>query len=146
MRWRLWMKVSIGAFAMIVVLVFANNVMVSHRERALQAQEQNVHTGRDSFSPRERFQAASPLGGLMESIRPHAAFASRATLKTVSMDLSESVEKPMPAPPQPPTNPLKLIRTGQVSIEVAEFEKAAKEVGKLIESLGGYVADTQPVM
>lgn len=143
MKWRLWMKVAIGGIATIIVLIFANNVMVSHKERVLQAQEREGHTGRDSFSPKELYMAASPLGGLMESIRPNTAFASRAKLKTVSMDLSESVDKPAAATPQPSANPLKLIRTGQVSIEVADFEKAAKDIGKLIESLGGYIADTQ---
>lgn len=37
----------------------------------------------------------------------------------------------------------KLIRTGQMSIEVASYDRAAEEIGRLAESLGGYVADTR---
>jgi hypothetical protein len=36
----------------------------------------------------------------------------------------------------------KLIRTGQISIEVASYQKAAQEVARLTESLGGYLADS----
>jgi hypothetical protein len=36
----------------------------------------------------------------------------------------------------------KLIRTGEISIEVASYEKAAQEATRLAESLGGYVADS----
>lgn len=37
----------------------------------------------------------------------------------------------------------KLIRTGQISIEVASYQKAAQEVTRLAESLGGYLADSR---
>lgn len=36
----------------------------------------------------------------------------------------------------------KLIRTGQISIEVASYQKAAQEVARLAESFGGYLADS----
>jgi hypothetical protein len=36
----------------------------------------------------------------------------------------------------------KLIRTGEISIVVASYEKAAQEATRLAESLGGYVADS----
>jgi hypothetical protein len=36
----------------------------------------------------------------------------------------------------------KLIRTGDISLEVASYEKAAQEAARLAESLGGYVADS----
>lgn len=38
---------------------------------------------------------------------------------------------------------LKLIRTAQVTVEVAKYERAAEEVARVAESLGGYVADSQ---
>ena len=38
---------------------------------------------------------------------------------------------------------LKLIRTAQVSVEVAEYERAAAEVARVAESFGGYVAESQ---
>jgi hypothetical protein len=41
------------------------------------------------------------------------------------------------------TAALKLIRTAQVSIEVASYEKAAQAIARLAEGHGGYVADTQ---
>jgi hypothetical protein len=37
----------------------------------------------------------------------------------------------------------KLIRTGEISIEVASYEKAAEAATRLAESLGGYVADSR---
>ena len=37
----------------------------------------------------------------------------------------------------------KLIRTGQITVEVKNFEEAAKEIGRLAESLGGYLAESQ---
>jgi hypothetical protein len=37
----------------------------------------------------------------------------------------------------------KLIRTGQITVEVKDFEQAAKEIGRLAESLGGYLAESQ---
>jgi hypothetical protein len=37
----------------------------------------------------------------------------------------------------------KLIRTAQITVEVAGFEEAAKRVGALADSLGGYLADSQ---
>lgn len=38
---------------------------------------------------------------------------------------------------------LKLIRTAQATVEVSDFERAAREVARIAEGLGGYVADTQ---
>ncbi|MCE1205049.1 MAG: DUF4349 domain-containing protein [Holophagaceae bacterium] len=141
MNWRLWLKITIGVLAAVVVLTFANGVIDSHHARVGQAQDRAGNRKRDSFAPQELFKAASPLAGLMESIRPNSA--SREKSKSVGMDLMESADKSSGQLPRPDSNPLKLIRTGQVSIEVAEFEKAAKELGKVIESLGGYIADTQ---
>jgi hypothetical protein len=38
---------------------------------------------------------------------------------------------------------LKLIRTAQVSVEEAEYERAAAEVARVAEAFGGYVAESQ---
>jgi hypothetical protein len=38
---------------------------------------------------------------------------------------------------------LKLIRTAQVSVEVAEYDRAAAEVARVAEAFGGYVAESQ---
>jgi hypothetical protein len=38
---------------------------------------------------------------------------------------------------------LKLIRTAQISIEVAHYEPAAQEITRVAESLGGYLAEAQ---
>jgi len=141
MLWRPWMKISIGILATIVILIFANGVIDSHKARVNQAQDREGKRNRDSFSPQEIYKAASPFSGLMESIRPHSA--SREKMKSVGMDLMESSDKADAVVQQPASSPLKLIRTGQISIEVPDFEKAAKDLGKMIESLGGYIADTQ---
>jgi hypothetical protein len=37
----------------------------------------------------------------------------------------------------------KLIRTGQITVEVQSYEDAAREVARLAESLGGYLAESQ---
>lgn len=37
----------------------------------------------------------------------------------------------------------KLIRTGQITVEVKNYDEAAREVARLAESLGGYLADSQ---
>jgi hypothetical protein len=37
----------------------------------------------------------------------------------------------------------KLIRTGQITIEVKSYEESTKEIGRLAESLGGYLAESQ---
>lgn len=141
MKWRPWMKVTIVVFASIVVLVLANAIMESHKERIRQAQERVDRGGSNAFAPRELFMAASPFSGLMESIRP--GFAVREKMKTVGIDLMEVSDKTSTSAPPPGTGSLKLIRTGQMSIEVPEFERAAKDLAKMVEALGGYVADTQ---
>lgn len=141
MKWRPWMKVTIGGFSAAVVLIFTNDIMASHKERVRQAQQRVGNGNRDTFAPKELFMAASPLSGLMESIRP--GVAASAKLKTVGLDLMEAPDKTGASAPQPGSSPLKLIRTGQMSIEVPEFEKAAKGLGKMVEGLGGYIADTQ---
>lgn len=141
MKWCPWMKVTAGVFAIIIVLIFANSVMNAQKERGLQTQARSGQVNRESFSPKEVWQSARPLAGLMESISPDAA--SRAKLKSVGLDLAESSDKPNAQSPRPESNPLKLIRTGQISIEVPDFEKAAKDLGKMVETLGGYIADTQ---
>jgi hypothetical protein len=52
-----------------------------------------------------------------------------------------------PAAPTPAahafTTALKLIRTGQVSLEVESYDKAAEAIARLAETHGGYVADSQ---
>ncbi|MBI1751501.1 MAG: DUF4349 domain-containing protein [Acidobacteria bacterium] len=141
MKWRPWMKVTIAVFASILVLILANAIMESHKERIRQAQERVNGGSNNTFGPRELFMAAGPFSGLMESIRP--GFAVRGKMKTVGLDLVEASDKTSTSAPPPGMGPLKLIRTGQMSIEVPEFERAAKDLAKLVEGLGGYVADTQ---
>ncbi|MBK8572317.1 MAG: DUF4349 domain-containing protein [Holophagaceae bacterium] len=141
MKWRLWLKITIGILAMVVVLIFANGVIDSQRARVSQAQDREGNRNRDSFAPQELYKAASPFAGLMESIRPIPD--SRVSMKSVGLSLLESSDKTDAVVQQPASSPLKLIRTSQVSIEVPDYEKAAKDLGKVIESLGGYIADTQ---
>ena len=141
MKWRLWLKITIGILAMVVVLIFANGVIDSQRARVSRAQDREGNRNRDSFAPQELYKAASPFAGLMESIRPIPD--SRVSMKSVGLSLLESSDKTDAVVQQPASSPLKLIRTGQVSIEVPDYEKAAKDLGKVIESLGGYIADTQ---
>lgn len=55
-----------------------------------------------------------------------------------------------PAPPPPPATDLgqpaaarKLIRTGQLSVEVGDYSLAVTKAEAVVESLGGYLADSQ---
>lgn len=146
MKMRPWMKISTVIIAVIILLICANGVMNSHRERGRRFPLRSIQRERDGSSPEEFSRAAgttSPFSGLMKSISPGSA--SKALIESTdseSTSLMEASDKaPSRIPPQP-ASPLKLIRTGQIAIEVPDFEKATKELGKMIESSGGYIADT----
>lgn len=142
MKRRLWLKIVGGIVAGIMILLFANTVMEAHHERVLQAEIQAGLRDSNVFGPKEIWQAASPLGGLMNSLQPRRARLA-AVKATLGIDLQESPTQSSPQSQRTDGNPLKLIRTGQVAIEVSEFEKASRELGKMVESSGGYIADTQ---
>ena len=46
-------------------------------------------------------------------------------------------------PPEPPIDGRKLIRNGEVSLEVRDFEASSRKVGEVARSFGGYVVDSQ---
>lgn len=142
MRWRPWVKVVGGIIAVIMVLLVVNSVISAQKERGPQIQGGAGQRNEDSFAPQELYQSASPGRGLLEALTPRAKHSARA-MKTVGISLSEEVDKGSDRPSQVGSTPLKLIRTGQVSVEVPDFDKAAKELGKMVEGLGGYLADTQ---
>lgn len=142
MKLRPWMWVVGGIPAAITLLIVTESITSTHKNRVRIAQAQAGQTDKQGgFGPMEIYASQSLFSGLMESLQP--INASRASLKTVGLDLSEVTENPVNKLPHAGSASLKLIRTGRVSLEVTEFEKAAKELGKMVEALGGYLADTQ---
>ncbi len=49
----------------------------------------------------------------------------------------------IPAAPAPGTDPRKLIRNGEISVEVADFEAASRKAAGIAATFGGYVSDSQ---
>jgi hypothetical protein len=140
MKWPLWKKVLVGVPAGIILLLAANAITDAHRERILQTQVGPDQGG--AFGPKQVWAAQSPGAALMEALTPARPLGRRVSM-TMGLDRVGQADKASAPAAKYGSSPLKLIRTGQVSVEVGDFEKAAKELGKLVESLGGYVADTQ---
>ncbi len=141
MKLRPWMWVAGGIPVAIFLLVVVASITDAQKERVRRAEIQGGRARSSSaFGPQEIWAAASPGSGLMEMLRPGGQV--RAIKKTVGIDLQEQESAP-PESPRVAASPLKLVRTGHVSVEIPDFEKAAKELGKLVESVGGYLADTQ---
>lgn len=141
MTFRPWMKVASGVFALIVVLLFSNAVINAQKDRELQAQVQTSPSNPSGFGPKELYQSETLLGGLMESISPPSH--SRVARKSLKLELADADGNPQAQAVRPESNPLKLIRTGQITIEVPEFDRAAKDLGNMVAALGGYIAETQ---
>jgi hypothetical protein len=96
--------------------------------------------------------ADSPPDGAAKAPAAPAAESLRSFGHTADAVKTQAVSAGAPAPSSGPAAggglaaafaSLKLIRTAQATLEVADFERAAREVARIAEGLGGYVADTQ---
>ena len=55
----------------------------------------------------------------------------------------DTSERDASPPPPPPGNARQLIRNGEVSIDVRNFDASSRKVAEVARSFGGYVADSQ---
>jgi len=132
MKWRPWMWYAAGIPAALLLVTAAGLVTNAHQVQ----RKRTVGIEGEAGQPHGTW-GVSRGDGLMESMKFKQA-AATPVKKTAGIDIQD---KPSAVPV--PATPLKLIRTGGVSVEVPDFEKAAKELGQLVASVGGYLADTQ---
>lgn len=138
MTWWKWALVAVLGIPLALLLVVAS----LHQPRETPAPS---YLGADesAFGPKAIWEASSPFSGLLPS-RPQAHRA----IKTMGVSLSEEAVSLHAPPPQAPSaqapslEALKLIRTGEVRIEVKNFDAAAMAVAKLAMAAGGYVSST----
>lgn len=90
------------------------------------------------FGPQEVWRSASPLSRSAKVEKNPGA-------PTSWMDVGVNL-KSSPPPPPPPDASLpsqRLIRSGSFSLEVAKFDEATAELGRIAQAAHGYVADTR---
>jgi len=85
--------------------------------------------------------ALRALGSVSDQVRPPAA-AERAALTEASAKAVSTGSASSPGLANVFAS-LKLIRTAQISVEVPKYDRAAEEIARVAESLGGYVAEAQ---
>ena len=89
------------------------------------------------FGPQEVWRTEASLG---VSPKVEKSPGQYAPMLNLGMDLKSP---PPPPPPEAPKSAQMLIRSGSLSLEVAQFEQAAQELGRIAREAGGYVADTR---
>jgi hypothetical protein len=95
--------------------------------------------------------AACTQRAVMPPARDAAAVETSTAGATEGLALQSVAARPLPAAAQPSAPPvardplasLKLIRTGHLSLEVADFQDAAAQIDELARRHGGYVAASQ---
>lgn len=144
MKLRRWVWIVGGLCLAVFGLVLLSNVSDKSNQRRLEAElAQSPRRGRAgaAFGPREIWAAATPFDGLGAAFRVNPEASRGVVQRSVGIDL---VEAEAPVPPQPHAGSTrKLIRTGQVRLEVSNFDEASGALTLLAQGLGGYVAGSK---
>ncbi|BDU72535.1 DUF4349 domain-containing protein [Mesoterricola silvestris] len=135
MKWPWWKAALVSVPAILILLVATGSITNEHRVRTWRPDPQNAS------GPKQIWEASSPGAGVLSFFQPDSP--SKKVMKTMGVDLSEQADKAKSPAPDPTTNPQKLIRTGQVSLEVKDYEIAVKGLEQVVSSSGGYVANTE---
>jgi len=135
MKWPWWKLALVSIPAILILLIATSSISNQHRARTRQAEPQNA------FGPKQIWEASSPGAGVMSFLQPEPA--AKRVIKSMGIDLNEQAGKQNSPAPDPGSNPQKLIRTGQISLEVKDYEKAVKDLEQIVVSSGGYVSNTE---